>query len=96
MVFGITDIATFIAGTIFIILLPGPNSLYVMSVASRFGIAAGYRGACGIFLGNRCRHPATGQPGRVHDHQVFGSCLSRMDGPLIAAPELRCVETQAF
>lgn len=52
MYFGITDIATFIAGTIFIVLLPGPNSLYVMSIASRFGVAAGYRGACGIFAGD--------------------------------------------
>lgn len=52
MVYGITDLATFILGTIFIVLLPGPNSLYVMTVASRRGIAAGYRGACGIFLGD--------------------------------------------
>lgn len=52
MAYGITDLATFILGTIFIVLLPGPNSLYVMSVASRHGIAAGYRGACGIFVGD--------------------------------------------
>lgn len=52
MFYGITDIATFILGTVFIVLLPGPNSLYVMSIASRFGVAAGYRGACGIFLGD--------------------------------------------
>lgn len=52
MFYGITDIGTYILGTIFIVLLPGPNSLYVMSIASRFGIAAGYRGACGIFLGD--------------------------------------------
>jgi len=52
MFYGIHDIATFIAGTIFIVLLPGPNSLYVMSVASRLGVAAGYRGACGIFAGD--------------------------------------------
>jgi leucine efflux protein len=52
MFYGITDLATFIVGTIFIVLLPGPNSLYVMSVASRWGVAAGYRGACGIFLGD--------------------------------------------
>lgn len=50
--FGITDLATFVLGTIVIILLPGPNSLYVMAVASRRGIAAGYRGACGIFVGD--------------------------------------------
>lgn len=52
MFYGITDIATFILGTIFIVLLPGPNSLYVMTVASRWGIGAGYRGACGIFVGD--------------------------------------------
>jgi leucine efflux protein len=52
MFYGINDLATFIAGTIFIVLLPGPNSLYVMSVASRFGVGAGYRGACGIFVGD--------------------------------------------
>jgi len=52
MFYGITDIATFVAGTVFIVLLPGPNSLYVMSVASRWGVAAGYRGACGIFAGD--------------------------------------------
>lgn len=52
MIYGITDLATFIVGTIIIVLLPGPNSLYAMSVASRRGVAAGYRGACGIFLGD--------------------------------------------
>lgn len=52
MFYGITDLATFILGTIFIVLLPGPNSLYVMTIASRVGVAAGYRGACGIFVGD--------------------------------------------
>ena len=52
MTYGITDLTTFILGTIFIVLLPGPNSLYVMTVASRFGVVAGYRGACGIFVGD--------------------------------------------
>lgn len=52
MVYGITDIGTFVLGTIFIVLLPGPNSLYVMTVASRQGVASGYRGAAGIFVGD--------------------------------------------
>lgn len=52
MFYGITDITAFVLGTIFIVLLPGPNSLYVMAVASGRGVAAGYRGACGIFLGD--------------------------------------------
>lgn len=52
MAYGIIDLPTFILGTIFIVLLPGPNSLYVMALASRHGVAAGYRGAAGIFAGD--------------------------------------------
>ena len=50
--FGITDLTTFVVGTILIVLLPGPNSLYVMSVASRYGIRTGYAAACGVFTGD--------------------------------------------
>lgn len=48
--YGITDLTTFIFGTIFIVLLPGPNSLYVMTVASRRGHGAGYQSALGIVV----------------------------------------------
>ncbi|KWR94535.1 hypothetical protein AVM48_12965 [Acinetobacter baumannii] len=41
IVFGITDLTTYIIGTFLIVLLPGPNSLYVMSIASRYGIKTG-------------------------------------------------------
>ncbi|OTG81954.1 leucine efflux protein LeuE [Acinetobacter sp. ANC 5054] len=50
--FGITDLTTFIIGTILIVILPGPNSLYVMSVASRYGIKVGYIGAFGVYTGD--------------------------------------------
>ena len=50
--FGITDLTTYIIGTILIVLLPGPNSLYVMSVASRYGVRTGYAAACGVFTGD--------------------------------------------
>lgn len=50
--FGITDLTTYIIGTILIVLLPGPNSLYVISVASRYGIRTGYAAACGVFTGD--------------------------------------------
>ncbi len=50
--FGITDLTTYLIGTLFIVILPGPNSLYVMSIASRFGIRAGYMGALGVFCGD--------------------------------------------
>ncbi|HET9580589.1 MAG TPA: leucine efflux protein LeuE [Usitatibacter sp.] len=52
MFYGITDLATYILGTIFIVLLPGPNSMYVMTVAARHGVAPGWRAACGVFLGD--------------------------------------------
>jgi len=50
--FGITEFWTFLLGTIFIVLLPGPNSMYVLSVAARRGVRAGYQAACGVFLGD--------------------------------------------
>ena len=50
--FGVTEFWTFLLGTIFIVLLPGPNSMYVLSVAARRGVRAGYQGACGVFLGD--------------------------------------------
>ncbi len=52
MFYGITDLTTYVLGTIFIVLLPGPNSLYVLSVASQRGVRAGYLGAAGIFAGD--------------------------------------------
>lgn len=51
--FGITDLSTYIIGTILIVILPGPNSLYVMSIASRFGTRIGYLAALGVFTGDR-------------------------------------------
>jgi leucine efflux protein len=50
--FGISDFWTFLLGTIVIVLLPGPNSLYVLSVAAQRGVREAYRGACGVFLGD--------------------------------------------
>ncbi|WP_300752126.1 leucine efflux protein LeuE [Janthinobacterium sp.] len=50
--FGITDFWTFLLGTIFIVILPGPNSMYVLSVAAQRGVRTAYQGACGIFLGD--------------------------------------------
>jgi leucine efflux protein len=52
MFYGITDLTTFVLGTIFIVLLPGPNSLYVMTVASKAGIRPGYQAAAGVFVGD--------------------------------------------
>ena len=50
--FGITDLRTYLAAVVFIILLPGPNSLFVLSVAAQRGVRAGYMAACGVFIGD--------------------------------------------
>lgn len=50
--FGITDFWTFFLGTVVIVLLPGPNSLYVLSVGAQRGVRQGYLGACGVALGD--------------------------------------------
>lgn len=49
---GITDVWTYVLGTIAIILLPGPNSLFVLSTAARRGVRVGYQAAAGVFLGD--------------------------------------------
>ncbi|WP_431042981.1 leucine efflux protein LeuE [Streptomyces sp. P1-3] len=49
---GITDLSTYLAGLALIILLPGPNSLYVVSVAARRGPRAAYGAACGVLCGD--------------------------------------------
>ncbi|MFK0256592.1 leucine efflux protein LeuE [Streptomyces sp. NPDC090445] len=42
-----------------IILLPGPSSLFTLSVAARLGVKAGYRAAAGVFLGETLLMMAT-------------------------------------
>ncbi|MGW2996247.1 LysE family transporter, partial [Streptomyces sp. NPDC001193] len=49
---GVTDLPTYLVGLILIILLPGPNSLYVLSVAARRGVRTGYKAAAGVFTGD--------------------------------------------
>lgn len=49
---GVTDLPTYLAGLILIVLLPGPNSLYVLSVAARRGVRTGYTAAAGVWCGD--------------------------------------------
>ncbi|MFI9648555.1 leucine efflux protein LeuE [Streptomyces sp. NPDC052040] len=50
--FGVIDLPTYLAGLVLIVLLPGPNSLYVLSVAARRGVRAGYTAAAGVWCGD--------------------------------------------
>ncbi|MER5904706.1 leucine efflux protein LeuE [Streptomyces mirabilis] len=49
---GVVDLPTYLAGLVLIVLLPGPNSLYVLSVAARKGIRTGYTAAAGVWCGD--------------------------------------------
>ncbi len=51
---GITDLATYVIGTVAIILAPGPNSLFTLGVAAQRGVRAGYAAAAGIVVGDLC------------------------------------------
>ncbi|HPE58729.1 MAG TPA: leucine efflux protein LeuE [Thiolinea sp.] len=48
--FGVINYMTYVIGCILIILLPGPNSMYVLSLAAQRGVRAGWLAACGIFI----------------------------------------------
>jgi len=49
---GIVDFPSYLLGTIFTILLPGPNSLYVLTITTQKGWRFGLWGALGIFIGD--------------------------------------------
>lgn len=49
---GVTDLWTYVIGTVFVVLLPGPNSLFVLATAAQRGVGAGYRAASGVFIGD--------------------------------------------
>ncbi|MFJ2257654.1 leucine efflux protein LeuE [Streptomyces sp. NPDC087844] len=49
---GVTDLPTYLVGLVLIVLLPGPNSLYVLSVAARRGVRTGYQASAGVWCGD--------------------------------------------
>ncbi|MFJ3202732.1 leucine efflux protein LeuE [Streptomyces sp. NPDC086989] len=56
---GVQNPLTYALGALLIILLPGPSSLFTLSVAARLGVRAGYRSAVGVFLGETLLMVAT-------------------------------------
>lgn len=50
--FGVLNYLTYLVGCILIVLLPGPNSLYVLSLAAQQGVRIGWAAAVGIFIGD--------------------------------------------
>ena len=50
--YGVLDGWPYLAGTVFIVLLPGPNSLFVLATGAGRGVRAGYQAAFGVFIGD--------------------------------------------
>ena len=50
--FGVLNLWTYLAGVVFIIILPGPNTLYVLKTGVSRGVRAGYTAALGVFIGD--------------------------------------------
>lgn len=49
---GVINLGTYLIGALFVVLLPGPNSLFVLTSAAAKGIKSGYQAAFGVWLGD--------------------------------------------
>ena len=49
---GVVDLPTYVIGVIAIILLPGPNSMFCLTVGAQYGVKKGYQAAAGVFIGD--------------------------------------------
>ena len=49
---GVINVWTYLVGLFFIIIAPGPNSLYVLRTGVVRGIGPGYKAALGVFVGD--------------------------------------------
>ena len=83
---GITDLTTYLIGTVAIVLLPGPNSLYVLSVAAGRGVRSGYAAACGVFAGDSILMflAASGAAALMRTHPVLFSVLKYLGAAYLA------------
>lgn len=49
---GVVNLATYLVGALFIVLLPGPNSMFILKTTVSHGIKASYKAALGVFIGD--------------------------------------------
>lgn len=50
--FGVLNYLTYLVGAIFIILVPGPNTFFVLKTGIAHGVKKGYLAAAGVFIGD--------------------------------------------
>lgn len=49
---GVINLGTYLVGALFVVLLPGPNSLFVLASAAAKGVKSGYQAAAGVWMGD--------------------------------------------
>ncbi|VTQ29006.1 Leucine efflux protein [Streptococcus pneumoniae] len=50
--YGVLNYWTYLVGAIFMCLVPGPNTLFVLKNSVSSGMKGGYLAACGVFIGD--------------------------------------------
>lgn len=50
--YGVLNYLTYLPGAIFIILVPGPNTFFVLKTGIAYGVKRGYLAATGVFIGD--------------------------------------------
>ncbi|MDF7681055.1 leucine efflux protein LeuE [Enterobacteriaceae bacterium ESL0689] len=50
--YGVLNYLTYLPGAIFIVLVPGPNTFFVLRTGIAYGIKRGYLAAMGVFIGD--------------------------------------------
>lgn len=50
--FGVLNFWTYVVGAFFIVLVPGPNTLFVLKTGIGHGVKKGYLAALGVFIGD--------------------------------------------
>lgn len=50
--YGVMNFWTYVVGAIFIVLVPGPNTLFVLKTGIGHGVKKGYLAALGVWMGD--------------------------------------------
>ena len=90
---GIPDYGTFFVAALLIVLLPGPNSMFVLSEAARLGVRRGWAAAAGVFVGDSVLMGLTflGAASLLQGHPVVFGVVKYLGAAYLAWIGLRLV-----
>ncbi|WP_130011493.1 leucine efflux protein LeuE [Serinicoccus sediminis] len=90
---GIPDYGTFFVAALLIVLLPGPNSMFVLSEAARLGVRRGWAAAGGVFVGDSVLMGLTflGAASLLQGHPVVFGVVKYLGAAYLAWIGLRLV-----